>query len=418
MGTDAVIAILLTLTATASYINYRFFKLPTTIGLTLVTLVFSTIYFLLNLYGFEVIPYAHSVLTTIKFDTTFLNGMLSFLLFAGAMQLNALELAKYKWIITILATIGVIISTLIVGFALYAITMLLNFKMSLIHCLLFGALIAPTDPVAVLNTLKTVAAPKSLELKIAGESLFNDGIGIAMFIIMLSVATGQHTMHANEIILLFIQQLVGALIVGMLLGYFCGWLLTQVDDLEVSILVTLALTTGGYYLASKIGISGPITIVVAGLIVGSRIKQGIMSKATIKEISDFWRMIDEILSAVLFVMIGLEVLRLTFSTDGIILALAAIPIVLIARFISVAAPVMVSQRFRRFNPFVVRIMTWGGLRGGVSIALALALPADWPIKQEIVLITYAVVVFSIVVQGLTIGSMIKRGDPSKKPIED
>jgi CPA1 family monovalent cation:H+ antiporter len=410
MSAQYIIAILISITAAAGYINYRFIKLPSATGIILITLVISIVLMIFDKSGFafSLDDYARAILEGIDFNDTFMNGMLSFLLFAGALHVNVIELAKQKLIIGMLATIGVVISTFIVGFALYWLTHWGGLDFPLSACLIFGALIAPTDPIAVLSALKTSNAPKKLEVKIAGESLFNDGIGIVMFVIMLSFYSGGAEFSGKQIALMFFQQLVGGIFVGLLLGYITVYLLTGVNNLQVAILITLSLVTGGYLLATSLGVSGPIAMVVAGLMVGAKLHSGInMSKRTLQLLDGFWEMIDETLTALLFVLIGLELMRLQVDTTALAVALFAIPIVLFARYISVGGPMLlVRKAYANLLHQSILIMTWGGLRGGVSIALALSLP-EGAIKNDILTITYSVVVFSILVQGLTINNLIR-----------
>ncbi len=407
MSSQAVIAILLTITAFAAYMNYRFLKLPKSIGLTLITLLCSLVFIGLDKVGFPTYSYTNEFINSIDFNTTVMGGMISFLLFAGGLHINAMELAKQKGIIGVLATFSVVISTAVVGTTIWLVAMAFNTHIDFIYALIFGALIAPTDPIAVLGLFKRVKAPRALEMKVAGESLFNDGIGIVMFVVLLEIAVGQGTMSKHSIFIMFLQQLCGGVILGVALGYFVDWLLHQVDDYEVTVLVTLALVTGGYYLAVILGVSGPIAMVFAGLIVGNRLKDAALSKKSAQNLLTFWKMTDQTLNAILFVLIGIIVFQLSFTVNTTIVAVLAIPMVLIARYISVAVPIHMFSMFRKFSKHSIKILTWGGLRGGISIALALSLP-DTPAKDEILTATYAVVVFSLLVQGLTIQPMLKK----------
>ncbi|MCW5590248.1 MAG: sodium:proton antiporter, partial [Legionellales bacterium] len=328
------------------------------------------------------------------------------LLFAGSLHINTAELAEHKYIIFMLATVGVIISTLVTGFLIFYLSRLFNIYFPLIDCLTFGALISPTDPIAVLGALKNANAPKKLEIKIAGESLYNDGIGIVLFSIMLTFYTGSSTLSGYSILLLFIQQLGGGLVCGILLGYVTIGFLKGMNNLQVAILITLSLVSGGYLLVQQIGCSGPIAMVTSGLMVGSALRHGLIAKRTVQLLDGFWEMIDEVLTSLLFMLIGLELIRLQVSHAAIYSALFAIPIVLLARLVSVYAPLVWWGKYQEFKHRAVMIMTWGGLRGGISIALALSLP-DGPVKDEIITITYSIVVFSILVQGLTVRKLIE-----------
>lgn len=409
MGVQEVVSILITLTAAASFINHRFIKLPKSIGITLITLILSLIVALGGKFGFDVDLFATNLLQGISFNETFLHGMLSFLLFAGSLHVNAMELAKHKALVALLATVSVAISTFLIGYAIFGITYLLGINLPFYFCFVFGALISPTDPIAVLGILKKVKAPKSLELKIAGEALFNDGMGIVLFFVTLGIASGmQNEWTPNSIIFYFLQQGVGGLIVGGVIGWLAAKLLQNTDDYDVAIILTLAVVTGGYNLAHHVmHVSGPIAIAVAGLVIGSTIKRGSMSKQTIERLDAFWELLDEALNAILFVLIGLEFMRISFDFDTSIAAIGAILVTIAARFISISIPVACLGRFRKFNHDIVTVMTWGGLRGGISIALALSVSAG-PHHDFIIAITYAVVIFSMMVQGLTIGPLVKR----------
>ena len=402
------IAILLTLSAVFSYINYRFIKLPTAIGIMLISLVLSLVLLISGkLDFFDVSGQAKILIEGIDFHTTLINGMLSFLLFAGALHINLNELSKQKWVIFVLATVGVVSSTFMVGGISWVILNALELKISFIYCLLFGALISPTDPIAVLGILKTVGVPKSLEIKISGESLFNDGVAVVVFLVLLGIATGTSEATASSIGLLFLQEAIGGAIYGFVIGGLCFYMLRSVNNYQVEILLTLALVTGGYAFATVIHVSGPIAMVVAGLLIGNHGRVLAMSNSTREHLDTFWELIDEILNAVLFLLIGLEVLILVYHTEYFLAALAIIPAVLLSRFISVGVPIEVMKKIRKFSPGVTRLMTWGGLRGGISVALALSLPKGNE-REVILAVTYAIVIFSILVQGLTLSSLAKQ----------
>ena len=400
-------AILITLSALFSFINYRYIKLPTTIGLMLIALVFSLLLLLAGKIGYADFELqAEQLLASIDFNQTLMQGMLSFLLFAGALHINLNDLAKQKWVIASLATFGILTSTFIVGSASYFLLNQLGIHIDFIYCLLFGSLISPTDPIAVLGILKSAKAPKTLETKIAGESLFNDGVAVVVFIVLLGIATGGHEVTAGHILLLFLEEAVGGVLFGLAIGWLTYQLLKQVDNYQVEILLTLALVMGGYALASALHLSGPIAVVVAGLLIGNHGRMFGMSDHTREHLDTFWELIDEILNAVLFVLIGLEVLILPFTNDVLFAAVLLIPLVLVARFISVGIPIGLMRRTREFSPGAVKILTWGGLRGGISVALALSLPPG-EARDVILAITYVIVVFSILVQGLTIGKLVR-----------
>jgi CPA1 family monovalent cation:H+ antiporter len=402
-----ILAILITLAAVFSYINFRYIGLPVTIGVMVIALSMSLMLNLLGSFGLGLKPQAELLLRNIDFDRTLLHGMLSFLLFAGALHIDINDLIELKWSIGALATVGTLISTFLVGTLTWFVLGWFGIGLSYIYCLLFGALISPTDPIAVLSILKTAGAPKSLEMRITGESLFNDGVGIVVFLVILEMATGAHEVSAGHIGLLFVQEVIGGVLFGLGIGYLAYQMLKSVDNYQVELLITLALVAGGYALADALHLSGPIAIVVAGLLIGNHGRLFGMSEKTRAHLDVFWELVDEILNAVLFVLIGLEVLVLTFTKQYLLASLVIIPLVLFARFVAIGIPVTLLRPFRAFSPGAVRIMTWGGLRGGISVALALSLPPGRE-RDVILAITYAVVVFSIVVQGLTLERMVKK----------
>ncbi len=442
-----VIALLLTLAALFSYINYRFIKLPTTIGLMLISLVIS-----LSLIGIshlggheETTPAAapgvgstnavaeaegaregqgtaghtgalglrertREILQRLDFSKTLMQGMLSFLLFAGALHINLEHLFPQKWIVATLASFGVVISTVIVGGLMFLCLQWLGLGLSLPYCLIFGALISPTDPIAVLALLKQANAPKALDTQIAGESLFNDGVGVVVFLVMYELLGGGDHLEWMHVGHLLLQEAVGGVVLGLGMGWITYQLLKSIDNYQVEVLLTLALVTGGYALASAMHTSGPLAIVAAGLLIGNQGRYLAMSEKTRDNLDTFWELIDESLNAVLFVLIGLEILVLSLSGRYLLAGVMAIPIVLVARFISVSIPVALFRRTSKFSPHVVKILTWGGLRGGISVALALSLPLG-PERDLLLAITYAVVVFSILVQGLTIPALLRKALP-------
>jgi len=403
-----IVAVLITLSAVFSYINYRYIRLPASIGLMLIALLMSFALIVMNHLGLNLVPKITIMLKSIDFSEALMHGMLSFLLFAGALHVNINDLAREKWAITLLATISVVLSTVIVGYGSSWVLGRFNIHIPLIYCMLFGALISPTDPIAVLGILKTAGVPQALETKIAGESLFNDGVGVVVFIVLLGIATGEHQASFGSITGLLGQEALGGIVFGLVTGGIAFVMLKKIDNYQVEILITLAVVTGGYALAHVLHVSGPIAIVVAGLFIGNHGRLLAMSDKTREHLDMFWELVDEILNGVLFVLIGLEVLVLTLSLNYIMAGIFIIPLVLVARFLSVGVPITVLRLRREFSPNAVRIMTWGGLRGGISIALALSLPAGAE-RNTVLTVTYIVVVFSILVQGLTIGRMVRRG---------
>jgi CPA1 family monovalent cation:H+ antiporter len=401
-----ILAMLLTASAIFSYINYRFLKLPTTIGIMLVALAFSLLLNLLSPFGIEIEHEVEIMLDSIEFDDAVLHGMLSFLLFAGALHVDLSELSRQRGVIITLATLGVVSATFIIGAVSWYVFNLVGVAIPFIYCLLFGALISPTDPIAVLGILKQSNAPKSLEAKITGESLFNDGMAVVVFLVLLRIAAGGTDVSASDVLLLFSQEAIGGVIFGLGAGALTYWMLKSVDNYQVEVLLTLALVTGGYAVAEVLHLSAPIAIVCAGLLIGNHGRMLAMSEKTREHLDTFWELVDEVLNAVLFVLIGLEVLTLVYDQKYLLAGLLAIPIVLLARFITVGIPITVMRRFRNFTPGAIKILTWGGLRGGISVALALSLPAS-DIRDALVVVTYVVVIFSILVQGLTIGPLIR-----------
>jgi CPA1 family monovalent cation:H+ antiporter len=323
------------------------------------------------------------------------------------MHIRLNDLASQKWVITILATVGVVASTFIVGGLTWIVLDFLNIPTSFIYCLLFGALISPTDPVSVIGILKTAGVPKSLETKIAGESLFNDGIGVVVFLIILELALGGGEVTVSRVAVLFLKETIGGVLLGLLIGVLAYQMLKRVNNYQVEVIITLALVMGGYALADKIHTSGPIAIVVAGLLIGNHGRAFAMSEITRQRLDDFWELMDEILNALLFMLIGLEVLVMPFTRSLFIAGLLAITITFFARWASVGGAVLLMRPFKSFSPGAVMILTWGGLRGGISVALALSIPAV-PERTIIITITYIIVVFSIIIQGMTLGKLVDR----------
>ncbi len=409
MGLFDIIAVLVVLAAIFSYINHRYFGLPRTIGLMALSLVVSLS--LLMLGSFGVVTFDEQVagmLRRLDFYDTLMHGMLGFLLFAGALHVNFQDLREMGWAISLLATFGVMVSTVLVGFLTLGILHLLGMQIPLLYCFLFGALISPTDPIAVLGILKKAKAPKQLETKITGESLFNDGIGVVVFLTLLSVVQGgEHATESVAILKLLAVEVGGGIIYGIGLGYLAYILIKRINNYHVEILLTLATVMGGYRLAEVIHVSAPLAIVVAGLMVGNHGRYLGMSDLTREHLDTFWELVDEILNAVLFVLIGLELLVIGHSLSTVFAGLLLIPCVLLARFLSVGSIISLMRRFSEIPRGSIRIMTWAGLRGGISVALALSLPLG-PERDLLVTITYCVMTFSILVQGLTVGQVVNR----------
>ncbi len=401
-----VVSVLIVLSAAFGYINYRFLRLPHTIGMMLIALITSL--GLVGL-GYLNIGFKQEITKTIKgidFSNILLNVMLSFLLFAGAINVNSKKLLGSKYPVMIFATLGVITSTFIVGTVFYYFMELIKIRIDYIYCLLFGALISPTDPIAVLGILKEAGIPESLEVKITGESLFNDGVAVVIFLSLYQVAKiGIENLSAIDVGLLFLREAVGGVILGFALGYTGFYLLKSIDNYKVEVVITLAIVTGGYSLAEILQVSGPLSMVVAGIITGNRGRRYAMSDTTQSYVDKFWEMTDEILNALLFMLIGFEFLVIDLKPFYLLIGLFGVVVILFARFVSVGIPVQAMKH--TFTKHSILILTWGGLRGGISVALALALQPDMH-KSFFVAVTYIIVLFSIGVQGLTIGKLVKR----------
>jgi CPA1 family monovalent cation:H+ antiporter len=404
-----IISTLIFLTAIFAYINDRWIKWPPTIGIMVIALIFSL---LIAISGF-LIPgissKAQLLVANINFEQVLMKIMLSFLLFAGSLHIDANKLNKEKWPVIVLATIGTFISTFVVSIMAYYLFTVFNISIPYIYCLLFGGLISPTDPIAVMGILKEAGIPKSLELKIAGESLFNDGVAVVVFLTILEVAAnGTANFSVAGTAILFLREAGGGLLFGAVLGYLAYFLIKSIDNYRVEVLITLTVVMCGYSLADYFHLSGPLAIIVAGIILGTKGKSEGLSETSRDYLGKFWDLLDEIFNAVLFLLIGLEMLVIKVNPFIMAIGVIMIVLVLLARYISVILPVIVLRRWIKFEKNAVLILTWGGLRGGISVALALSLPQAMH-RDEFVLITYIIVVFSIVVQGLTIGKVAKMG---------
>lgn len=408
MGLFEVVALLLTLAALFAFVNHHTLRLPTTIGVLSLALVFSLALLALGRLG---LAQASWTLwwSEVAFGPALLEGMLGALLFAGALHVKLEELLAQRWVIAGLATGGVLLSTGLIGAITWLGSGLLGLELRLVECLLFGALISPTDPIAVLAVLKQVGVPKSLEMKIAGESLFNDGVGVVLFLVLLGLATGrgEGSADAAAVAILFLQEVGGGLAFGLALGWGAYRMLRSVDDAQVELLVTLAVVTGGYALAGALHLSGPLAMVAAGLLIGNHGRRLGMSEASRDRLDSFWELADGVLNAILFLMIGLEVLALDWDAGKVLAGVLAVPLVLAVRGVSVGTWIGLLRARRSFSPHVVKILTWGGIRGGISVALALSLPPG-PAREVLLSATYVVVAFSILVQGLTMAPFARR----------
>jgi len=408
MGISEILSITIVLAAVFAYVNNRFIKWPPTIGIMVLSLGTSILLVVLGKFDPLFSKKALQLASSIDFRDVLMNFMLSFLLFAGAIHIDAGKLKRERWPVLALSTIGIVISTSLVGSVTWYLFQIFNWPIPFIYCLLFGALISPTDPIAVLAILKKAKIPSSLELKISGESLFNDGVAVVVFVTLLDAAhSGISAIDLWDMGKLFLQEALGGLLFGGLLGYIGYYALRSIDDYKVEVLVTLAIVMGGYFLAGRLHVSGPLAMVVAGIITGNKVKDEALSDLSRDYLDKFWELIDEIFNAILFLLVGLEMLVIRINFTVLIIGCISIVVVLLARWVSVLFPVLLLRYKVKFERHAVAILTWGGLRGGLSVALALSLSPEMH-RDEFVLITYMVVVFSILVQGLTIGGVTRR----------
>jgi CPA1 family monovalent cation:H+ antiporter len=404
-------ATILVITALLAYVNQRFVRLPTTIGVMSIALGLSIIFVGLDRLGLPGLrEYEKGLLGSVDFSRILMQGMLSFLLFAGALHVDLAKLRSYRWQVLILAVFCTALSAGLIGIGTWYVLRWFSFDMPIVYCLVFGALISPTDPIAVLGILKSVGAPPSIEIVSSGESLFNDGVGVVLFAVAVSTLTNPHIPTASQVGLLLLQQAGGGVAFGLALGYVTYFLLRSIDSYQEEVLLTLAAVMGGYALADWLHLSGPLAMVVAGLVIGNEARAYAMSDDTRARLDLFWELIDSILNSVLFVLMGFEVILLKFSSAMIIPAAAILALTLAARLITISVPLAAFKRFFALPAGAWKILTWGGLRGGISVALALSLPHGKE-RDAIVSLTYVIVVFSILVQGLTIGRLIKRVVP-------
>lgn len=403
-----IITILVVLAALFGYINVRFLKLPNTIGLMFITIVFTLAVFALSYFDSTLLEAERFIITQIDFKTVLLDVMLSFLLFAGALHTNFQQLKVQRWPVLVFSTFGVLVSTFLVGTMVFMFLKLIGLEVNFIYCLLFGALISPTDPIAVLGILKKAGVPKKLEAKIVGESLFNDGVGVVIFLTIFQIALlGTGEVEAFDVFKLFGQEVFGGILLGGALGWVSYRLMRSIDDYDIEVIITLAVVMGGTVVAHKLHLSAPLAMVTAGLVVGNDTVRGsAMSEITESYVDKFWELIDILLNTILFVLIGMEILVLTFKAEYVLAGFIAIPVVLLCRYLSLLLPIGLFKKKLDFVPKTSLIMTWGGLRGGISIALALGLTEAMH-RDLFLVITYVVVVFSILVQGLTVEKLVK-----------
>jgi monovalent cation:H+ antiporter, CPA1 family len=408
-----IIAIFLCITAVLAFLNRRYVGLPSAIGVMGIALGLSLLNMTSDALGFHTLhTIEQSLIESIDFSELLMQGMLSLLLFAGALHVHLSELRSYKWQIASLAVVGTTISTLIIGFGLWGSLSLTNLELPLSYCLVFGALISPTDPIAVMGILKSAGAPRSVEVVISGESLFNDGVSVVLFSLILAMIASGEAPTVTGASLVLLREAGGGALLGATVGYITYRMLKSIDSYQEEVLITLAAVLGGYALATNLHVSGPLAMVVMGLIVGNQGRTYAMSEKTEKNVDMFWELIDEILNAVLFVLIGLEVVLIHFSNPLITTGLMVIVLTLLSRLLTVGVPIAVLGQSFRLPKGSWSVLTWGGLRGGISVALALSLPPG-EARDVVVSLTYLVVVFSILIQGMSIGKLVKRVIPCK-----
>lgn len=404
-----IATILVLISALFGYLNSRLLKLPNTIGLTVITIAFTLAVFALSYFDPRLLDAERYVISQIDFKTVLLDLMLGFLLFAGALHTDLDKLRQQKWPVLVFATFGVLVSTFLIGGAAYLLLPLLGVSVGLLPCLLFGALISPTDPIAVLGILKKVGAPAKLETKIVGESLFNDGVGVVVFLTLFALASGSEADFSfGEVVQLFVHEVFGGLLLGVALGWVTFRLLRTIDDYAIEVILTLATVMTGVTLAGYLHVSGPLAMVAAGLMIGGpEARSNAMSETTETYVDKFWELIDILLNALLFVLIGMEILVLEYRSEALLAGLIMIPIALLCRHLSLLLPIQLFQKRLGFVRHTHLVMTWGGLRGAISIALALGLPEAMH-RDLFLLVTYVVVIFSIVVQGLSVEWLVGR----------
>ena len=402
-----IVAVLLVLTAAFSYLNHQYLRWPMTIGVMAIALVVSLAVIGLDHIGFAA-PHGreHALLTSIDFSEVLMQGMLSFLLFAGALHVDLTQLRRVAWQVGALAFVGTALSTLIIGFGSWQLISLMGIASPLSYCLLFGALISPTDPIAVLGLLKSANVPQSVEATIAGESLFNDGVGVVLFALLLEMLQTGAAPTLGAALALFAQEALGGAVFGLAVGYLIYRVLRTIDAPQIEVLITLATVVGGYALARALHMSGPLAMVVIGLFIGNEARAFAMSEQTRNRLDMFWQLLDEILNGVLFVLIGLEITVIEFPSGSFVVVLPVIALCLLARYLVVGLPTTAGRTWFGLPARSGLLLTWGGVRGGISVALALSIPAG-PDRNLILMLTYSVVVFSILVQGLTVGRLAR-----------
>ncbi|MDN3579812.1 cation:proton antiporter [Mucilaginibacter flavus] len=403
-----VIALLVIVSALFSYLNARFIKLPGTIGIVLIATIVSIVILVVDKLDPVSARYLTTLAKNIDFSKVVLNIMLGFLLFSSAFNLDGKKLKKEMRPVLVLSTLGVILSTAVFGLLLYYIAPFFHIRMPLIYCLLFGALVSPTDPVAVSAIVKNSKLPAHLETIISGESLFNDGVGLILFVILLEITqVGEHNIEASKVLLLIVKEVIGGIFAGAILGYLAQRLMKSVTDFQTIVLISLALVMGLSVLATIFEFSIPLSVVTAGLFAGSHSINQDNKERSHEALEKFWQLVDEMLNTILFVMIGLQLINLPFVNNYWVTGSISIVMILIARWLSITLPLTFLRHSLKVNYSNINVMTWAGLRGGISIALALTLP-DTPYRHLILSGSYFIVIFSVIVQGLTLNAMINR----------
>ena len=402
-----VITIILVLSAIFAYVNYRYIRLPSTIGIMVISVLVSLVFVIIGKVNPELTSYLTSTISKVDFGKLLMGVMLSFLLFAGSINIDSQNLRAEGKSVLVFATFGVLLSTLIVGTLTFYLLKIFGFEIRYIHCLLFGSLISPTDPIAVMSILKGAGIPKSLEVRISGESLFNDGISIVVFATLFEVSNiGIENLSFINILYLLLKEAGGGIVFGVILGYAGFFMLRSIDNYKIEVLITLALVMGGYALSNYIHVSGPLSMVVTGIIIGNQGRRLAMSATTKEYLDKFWEMVDEMLNAVLFVLIGFELLIINFDMPDFEIGIIVFLIVILGRYISVAASMFITKFNKTFLRSDLLILTWGGLRGGISVALALSL-TDKMDRGLFLPITYIIVLLSVILQGLSISRVAK-----------
>ncbi|HCE1991297.1 cation:proton antiporter [Vibrio parahaemolyticus] len=410
-----------------AFVNSKIGKMQTTIAITAGSMVLSLLILIAGQNNwFHLTEIATETVTRINFEDFLLKGILGFLLFAGGLGIKLPNLKDQKWEITVLALGATLFSTFFIGFVLYGLCMLIGIQFDLVYCLLFGALISPTDPIAVLAIVKKLDAPKRISTQIEGESLFNDGFGLVIFVTLFTIAFGSEAPTVGSVTLLFIQEAIGGIVYGFLLGLVFHYLISATDDHSMELLLTIGVPTAGYAFAEYIHVSGPLAMVVSGIMIGNWTRFIGFSKESEDHLDHFWELVDEFLNGVLFLLIGMSMLLFKFHEEDWIMMAIAVPLVLASRYLSVFFSYIGFKRYRKYNPWSVKILTWGGLRGGLALAMALSIPSGiWvvqdkliDVKEIILVMTYSVVVFSILIQGSTITPMIEKAKAEEKKMED